>query len=430
MRESLVLENKGIKQIKIGIWLYLILLIFEGALRKWVLPGLSNPLLLIRDPLALWLLFLGSKYHINYSNVYTKFMLPFTLLCAYVALLFCHQNYYVAAFGSRITILHFPLVFLFAKVLTKDDVLQIGRFLIYLTFPMLVLIIWQFYSPQSAWVNRGVGGNLEGAGYSGAEGYFRPPATFSFTTGATNFFSFVWPFVFYFLFYSNFLKKWIVYAALGALLASVLFSISRTLLFNSVISFGFVLLTFGNNKRQLNKILGGIVALVLILYCVSFIDALGTPLQVFLSRFTSANEQEGGLVNGVFLDRFLGGLLNGLITSGDAGRSFFGFGIGYGTNFATKLLTNGEILFLVDEVEWGRIIGELGPLLGILLVFIRVITTVEAFRRARFKLRNGESLGWILLGFSFIVLLQGGWSTPTNLGFYVMAGGLTFAAIK
>jgi hypothetical protein len=39
----------------------------------------------------------------------------------------------------------------------------------------------QFYSPQS-WVNRGVGGDLS-VGFSGADDYFRPPGTFSFTSG-------------------------------------------------------------------------------------------------------------------------------------------------------------------------------------------------------------------------------------------------------
>ena len=34
-------------------WAYFLLLIFEGALRKWVFPPLSGPLLLIRDPIGL-----------------------------------------------------------------------------------------------------------------------------------------------------------------------------------------------------------------------------------------------------------------------------------------------------------------------------------------------------------------------------------------
>ena len=42
-------------QILTIIWAYFWLLIFEGALRKWVLPSLSNPLLLVRDPVVLLL---------------------------------------------------------------------------------------------------------------------------------------------------------------------------------------------------------------------------------------------------------------------------------------------------------------------------------------------------------------------------------------
>jgi len=35
------------------IWRYFVLLIGEGALRKWILPSLGAPLLVIRDPLVL-----------------------------------------------------------------------------------------------------------------------------------------------------------------------------------------------------------------------------------------------------------------------------------------------------------------------------------------------------------------------------------------
>jgi hypothetical protein len=41
------------KLIKWLIWTYFLLLIYEGALRKWVLPGLANPLLIVRDPVVI-----------------------------------------------------------------------------------------------------------------------------------------------------------------------------------------------------------------------------------------------------------------------------------------------------------------------------------------------------------------------------------------
>ena len=35
------------------IWLYFWLLIFEGALRKWIFPSFSAPLLIVRDPIVI-----------------------------------------------------------------------------------------------------------------------------------------------------------------------------------------------------------------------------------------------------------------------------------------------------------------------------------------------------------------------------------------
>ncbi|HEY4284826.1 MAG TPA: hypothetical protein VGM62_17320, partial [Chthoniobacterales bacterium] len=46
-------EARAGRYIRYLIWLYFWLLLVEGALRKWLLPDLSNPLLVIRDPVAL-----------------------------------------------------------------------------------------------------------------------------------------------------------------------------------------------------------------------------------------------------------------------------------------------------------------------------------------------------------------------------------------
>ena len=44
--------------IKKLIWTYFLLLLFEGALRKWFLPGLSQGLLIVRDPVVIWIYYL------------------------------------------------------------------------------------------------------------------------------------------------------------------------------------------------------------------------------------------------------------------------------------------------------------------------------------------------------------------------------------
>jgi hypothetical protein len=50
------------RKIQLLLCSYFWLLIFEGALRKWVVPGLSDPLLLARDPSCVAAVVLGWPY--------------------------------------------------------------------------------------------------------------------------------------------------------------------------------------------------------------------------------------------------------------------------------------------------------------------------------------------------------------------------------
>ena len=54
-----MISKSSLQNIRHLLWIYFLLLIFEGALRKWVVPGLSSPLLLVREPIALLALWLG-----------------------------------------------------------------------------------------------------------------------------------------------------------------------------------------------------------------------------------------------------------------------------------------------------------------------------------------------------------------------------------
>ena len=140
--------------IKKGIWLYLLLLIFEGALRKWFLPGLATPLLIIRDPVALWVLGMASKRGMLNLNSYILWMGGIAIAGTFTAIFLGHGNLLVALFGARILLLHFPLIFVIGKVFTYEDVIKMGKSIVLISIPMAVLVAMQFYSPQSAWVNR------------------------------------------------------------------------------------------------------------------------------------------------------------------------------------------------------------------------------------------------------------------------------------
>lgn len=296
---------KAEKKLKKAIWLYFWLLIFEGALRKWVVPSLASPLLVVRDPVAVWILFVALKNDILKRNGYITAMIIITAISFIATLTVGHQNIYVAFFGARIFLIHFPLIFVIAKVFNQDDVVKIGKVFVWLTPPMTVLIAIQFYSPQTAWVNRGVGGDETGGGFSGALGYFRPPATFSFITGTTLFFSMAGAYILYFWFNKSNIKIWLLVLASIGWAASIPFCISRTLFFQTVITLLFLLPMLANNSKNFSRVLVGVVGFSIVLSILSTIPFFQNATDAFLTRYDSANTAEGG-VQGVLLDRFLG----------------------------------------------------------------------------------------------------------------------------
>ncbi len=413
-------------RLKAAIWGYLLLIIFEGALRKWFLPGLSNPLLIVRDPLAIYVLLVARSRGYLTFNGYSFWMIVIGIFGTITAVLVGHGNLFVALFGARIFLIHFPLMFSIGRIFTTQDVIKFGRVLLWISIPMTVLIILQFYSPQSAWVNRGVGGDVAGAGFSGANGFFRPPGTFSFTNGNSLYFGLVSSYVFYFWTSPAMINKILLIASTVCLLISIPFSISRTLLFETGLSIGFMVVALWNKPEYLKKVMLGAGIVFISFFILKSQSFFATGADAFSERFTTANEAEGGL-NSVFMDRFLGGMIGAV--QGAPDLPFFGYGLGMGTNAGSTLLTGGRA-FLIAEQEWGRVIGELGLLMGFIVIIIRVSFSFTASRRGIIELRHNNPLPWMLLSTGFIQIIQGGWAQPTSLGFSIMSGGLILAAMN
>ncbi|MGF7081432.1 hypothetical protein [Mucilaginibacter sp. UYCu711] len=420
-------ENDRDKWFKHGIWAYFLLLIFEGALRKWFLPGLATPLLVIRDPIAIWLVYTSWKRGILPSSIYLKVILVLGIMGIYTAVFIGHGNVWVALYGARILLFHFPLIFVIGQVFNREDIIKMGKVTLYIAIPMIVLIYLQFKSPQSDWVNRGVGGDMAGAGFSGSGDFLRPPGTFSFTNGTSLYFGWLAPFVFYFWLNSKKVNKVLLIAASVAMISSIPISISRTLFFEVCLTMAFTLMVALRKPEYIGKVLIAVIAGGIVLALLSQTSFFKTASGAFTDRFDSANEQEGGLVKGVLIDRVLGGLVTALV--GSANQPFFGFGLGMGTNVGSMLLS-GKQTFLISEAEWGRLIGEMGPLMGLGVIFVRVGLTLKFAAASYRKMVIGDSLPWLLLSFAFINVSQGQWAQPTSLGFSTLIGGLLLASLK
>lgn len=421
------MNNSILSNLKKGIWLYFFLLIFEGALRRWVFPSLASPILLIRDILAVYLLFIAIRNNYYPSNRIVPLVFFVGIISIFTALFFGHGNLFVALFGARILMIQFPMLFLIGHIFNKQDVIDMGKVFLWLAIPMTILITMQFYSPQSAWVNKGVGDNFEGAGFSGANGFMRPPGTFSFTTGNVTFFCLVACYVFYFWLKPQLINKYLLVVSSLALLVAIPTSISRTLFFQITITTLFFIWAKSSQPGFLKNISQIVIGISIITILFLNFDGLNDQIGAFTERFTRANEAEGGL-KGVFMDRFLGGLISSFYNIND-NKIVWGQGIGMGTNVGSQLLT-GKLSFLIAEGEWGRIIGESGMILGLLIVLVRIQMSFILLFNSFTKLINGDELPWILTSFGFLILLQGLWSQPTNLGFYVLTGGLLLASFN
>lgn len=415
------------KNLKRGIWLYLLLLIFEGALRKWVMPGLATPLLLVRDPVAIWLMIIAWKRGIFVFNIYVVSVFIIATIAFFTAIFFGHGNFFVAIYGVRTLIVHFPLIFIIGQVFNYDDLLKIGKFIIWLTPPMTVLLFLQFYSPQSSFVNRGIGGDLAGGGFSGALGFFRPPATFSFTNGTALFYSLSACFVFYFwLGPRQYINKTLLICATLGVLISIPLSISRTLFFSILVTAFFISIAMLRKKKYILQVIVVIILVVGAFVALSQLKVFQTATEAFTARFSNASETEGGL-QGTLQKRVIQTLIGPISNSGQL--PFLGYGVGMGTNVGSMLLT-GKNQFLVSETEWGRLIGEMGILMGCCVILMRLILTGKIALAGFRNIATGELLPWILTSFCVITMPLAQWAQPTALGFSVFVAGLTIASMR
>jgi len=422
----LVEKKDPFKNLKIGIWIYILLLIFEGALRKWIFPSLSNPLILVRDPIAFWLIYKALQKKIIKPNFYFWSFTIIGLLSYFSATINGHGSQIVALFGLRSFVLHLPLIFVIGAVFNRYDCIKVGYFIIILLVPMSLLTIVQFYSPQTSFVNLSVVGGEEGAGFGGALGFYRPPGTFSFINGLSLFYGMTSCYVLYFLFNKSELPKFIIGLAVVCTLVSIPFTISRTVFYQTLLSTSFALIIILKKPAYLKFAIGAFLVTFISMIFLSEQQFIKSGIEAFTARFEDASESEGGVTSSI-LGRTFGGLIDAISTSVD--RRFWGDGLGSWSSFGFKTLGKTNDISVTD-FEWSRTIEELGLLLGLYFILVRVLLSVQLLKQSIKKLNSGDFLPWMLMSFGLIVLLQGQIAQPTSLGFLTLITGLTISSLK
>ncbi len=405
---------------RVGIWLYFWLLLLEGVLRKWIFPQWSDAIFIIRDPLVIVVYLLA----IRIGAFPRRPAMVAIWIMAVLSLGFSiatDSPFVVTVFGLRTNYLHLPLIFVMAKVMNRDDVLQFGRWFILTSIPILVLMIVQFNSPAESWINVGVGGTELGQ-LRGAMGHIRPPGPFSFIAGIVSYYAFVAAFVAY-----GWIQRgawhWLLTSVGSIVVVSVVpVSISRSLLFAFVVVGFFAAPAVIRDFRRIRLYVGPLVAgLSLFL-----LEADSVYVRVFATRWEEASLGGGGNFYGNVVLRILDEFILPFRVAGDA--PLLGHGIGLGTVAGARLAT-GKYMFLLAESELARIVLELGPFLGFAFIAWRVWLAGTLVLGSWKKLLDfGDPLPWLITGATFLAVIWGQWGPATTLGFAVFGAGLALAA--
>jgi hypothetical protein len=411
--------NSATGSMRILIWLYFWLLIFEGALRKWVFPQWSGPLLLVRDPVLLALYVMALKKGIFPFN---KFVIVAIVLAglSFGSSLLVFGHIGVILYGIRTDFLYLPLIFLIPKLFNKEDVDRIGYWLLLLSIPMTLLVIWQFRSPSSAWINAAAGGESNGQ-LIAAGSHIRPAGVFSFVSGMVSFLSVVSAFLFAGFLERGTVPAWLRAAVIPCLMLSLVLSGSRSALASVTIIIGVVLIVCIRKLSRFQRIVTPAILTYGLFLGFCYLSLFRQGLEVHEERIRAGE----GIQKGI-LGRYFGDLGESIEVA--ERTPLLGHGLGAGTNAGAALLT-GSRAFLLGESEWSRIVGESGPVLGYAYILLRLWICWFLLRKAWQALRRDQSMPLLLLGAGGLDLISGQFGQSTTLGFAVFVAGLALAAV-
>lgn len=408
-------------------WLYFLLLIFEGALRKWILPQYSAPLLLIRDPIAffiIWEAYRTHKWPKKWSAAIGFLTLGLVALFA-VQVVVGDNPWFVGVYGLRSYLLPFPVAFIMGENLDAEDMRKFGFWTLWLLLPLTALEIAQYLLPPSSILNAGAYAGASQITYAG--GHVRASGTFSYVTGPIGFGPLAAAFIFYGLVNDKLAKKWLLWACTLALIISVPVVGARTLVFElaAVVVCAVIAAMFG--VSQFIKSVKIAMPLVLLSLIALFVPVFSQATNTLHTRFVQASASEGDLQQSFYIRAIEP--LAGRIGEANFSKNWIGMGMGRGSA-AMQTLLNGTQNFVAGETEADREMDEFGPFPGLAFMLFRYLLALMIVGKALARARDGEPLALLFVPGLLVSLVLGTLEQPTDQGFMVIFVAFSLAALK
>ena len=418
--QSVVSDYAFIKKL---IWAYFLLLLFEGALRKWFLPGLSQGLLIIRDPIVIWIYYLCyARGVFPLDNKYLQRCFQWVALAVVLSFLINRAHPFTIAYGTRTNLLHFPLIFIMARVLSFKDVLNFGKAFLLLALPMTWIVAQQFQADRFDAINTAAGGTGHQMMTSGDK--VRASGTFSFVSGIVFYYCFTVSYIIYGFLAKGTFPKWMLYLGTSATLLAMVTAGSRAVIAECLQVLACIGFLAYFKPSEFGKIAGsifGFSTLGLILY--TQVDLFQEGLDFLTLRFEEAANVEGNPIEAYFI-RYYEIIVAPYYYNMWTG--FFGNGLGTATRAGSAL--GGGLGGA--EISWSRQVLENGLFVGGLYILWRLWIFKDLMMACINGVKRGSYLAIFLFGAAAPIILFSPYGQPTNLGFAAFGGGLCLAALN
>jgi hypothetical protein len=364
-----------------------LLVVLEGALRKWVLPQFSDLLYFLKDVVlfgAYLRFFFFSKHTQKFSLrfYYIKYFLFLVAgWCVFQAFNPSLGSPIAGLFGLRGYLFYVPLMWLIPNLFeTEEDLYRALRWYLLLVIPVGVLGIIQFYSPASSPLNIYAGGIDPTAAFAGTD-RLRITGTFPYISGYAVYLSVCFAVLVPILLRPQpLLWQWIGVTEMAIIIANSLMTGSRGLiLFAGLYVLGFTGLLWLRRPLQMQVYIRRF-SLPIVISIFVLLRWLRPAFDAFSARATSADNLTDRVTSSfTFIPYF-------------QFKGMDGYGVG-ATHQAISALRStlglpyGEVIPVGFESEMGRIALELGPI-GFILWYGLRLTLLWALFKVFWKLRN------------------------------------------
>lgn len=422
----------------------IVLLVLEGAIRKWLLPGYGRILFFVRDPfvIAIYCVALASGWWprgralLNACLAFGAVGLLLAGLQTMAGATELRTQLLLGVYGWRNYFLYVPLLFVIGATFRRADLAFVCRLLLVLAIPMAALVVLQFFSPLNARINVGIAEDaaLQFKGLGLNAFHTRPMGTFTSDVGQREFIVSTAAFA---------IATWLVAArqrlapwwllAVGTAAALTCLAVSGSrgamvhvgLLMGAAVGSAFVLKAGAGTLRAL--VIPPVLLIVAVwLYPIVF----PAGHEAFTQRWDAASGVESQNFQWGLIGRSLYNFVDFVDLMGST--PVFGYGLGLAGNASILMGVEIDGFSGWTETDWARHVVDLGPLFGPAYMVFRVALvgwlTALALRALR---RRGDPLALLLVTYAGVQMLQGQLTGHGSVnGFAWVFCGLALAAAQ